>query len=174
MLIKPGDTWAYFKGTVEAPSGWRELNYNDSIWSTGAAGFGFGDNDDATQLTDMAGAYNTVFIRRTFTLPDPKTITKLTLHIDYDDGFVAYINGTEVARSNVTGEIPTFNTLADSDHESSKGDSNPLPVRSFEIRLSSFKYILLPGTNVLAIQGHNVALSSTDFSLNPTLSLESR
>ncbi len=174
ILIKPGDVWSYFKGTVEAPSGWRDVNFNDSSWSTGPAGFGFGDGDDATLLSDMAGSYSTVYIRHAFTLPDPRTITRLTLHMDYDDGFVAYINGTEVARSNVSGDIPTFNTLADSDHEASKGDSNPLPVRSFEIRLSSFKYILLAGPNILTIQGHNVALSSTDFSLNPTLSLEYR
>ena len=37
-------------------------------------------------------------------------IYHLILHADYDDGFIAYLNGTEIMRSNNCTFFPTFNT----------------------------------------------------------------
>ena len=36
------------------------------------------------------------------------------LNMDFDDGFVAWINGVEIARSNLgsVGDIPAYNTAA--------------------------------------------------------------
>ena len=50
--------------------------------------------------------YLTTYFRRTFTVSDPASIAALTLHLVRDDGAVVYLNGTEIARSNMpTGTI---------------------------------------------------------------------
>ncbi len=168
FTIAEGDVWRYFKGNSEPPAGWNNIGFDDSSWPTGPSGFGYGDGDDATILSDMLGAYVSVYIRHEFTVQDPDQVTDMVLTVDYDDGFVAYLNGVEVARANISGSPPAYNTLANGEHEASRGSgSQPQPVGIFDI--SSFTNLLVAGTNVLAIQGHNFLLSSSDFSLIPTL-----
>jgi hypothetical protein len=165
-FIEVGDDWRYLKGTSEASTpidAWRQQGFDDSGWLVGPSGFGYGDGDDATLLDDMQGSYVSLFIRKTFTVTDPSALTQLTLEIDYDDGFVAYLNGTEVARREMgnPGDPVYYNSLADSHHEAGTAETIDLS--------SSYLGLLQAGTNVLAIQGHNVNLSSSDFSLIPAL-----
>ncbi|UPT67889.1 MAG: hypothetical protein M0D57_04290 [Sphingobacteriales bacterium JAD_PAG50586_3] len=49
-------------------------------------------------------------------MADTSVLAQALLDIDYDDGFIAYINGVEVARNNV-GNPANYNTLAFGDHE---------------------------------------------------------
>jgi hypothetical protein len=84
----------------------------------------------------------------------------------YDDGFVAYLNGTEIARSETmagTGTPPPFNRLANGGHEVSEG----LEVFSLEPFLGLLQPA--PAVNVLALQVHNVELDSSDLSIHPRL-----
>ena len=166
-FIEVGDEWRYFGGFSEASTpidAWRQQGFNDSGWLVGPSGFGYGDGDDATLLDDMQGNYVSLFIRKTFTVTEPSALTGLTLEIDYDDGFVAYLNGTEVARRQMgdAGDPIYYDSLADS-HEAGTAES---------IDLSSYLGLLQAGTNVLAIQGHNVAPGSSDSSLIPALRWE--
>ena len=66
-FIRPGDEWQFFRGT-EPPSdpadAWQEIDFNDLGWETGQSGFGYGDGDDETILSDMQDNYLTVYIRR--------------------------------------------------------------------------------------------------------------
>jgi hypothetical protein len=163
-FIEVGDDWRYFKGISEASTpidAWRQQGFDDSGWLVGPSGFGYGDGDDATLLDDMQGNYVSLFIRKTFTVTDPSALTGLTLEIDCDDGFVGYLNGTEVARRQMgnPGDPVYYDSLADS-HEAGTAET---------IDLSSYLGLLQAGTNVLAIQGHNASLSSSDFSLIPAL-----
>jgi hypothetical protein len=78
----------------------------------GATGIGYGDNDDATVLSDMVNKYVSVYLRRKFAIANPEQLQNLILSVDYDDGFIAYLNGTEVARSKSmqnTGTPPAYN-----------------------------------------------------------------
>ena len=55
-LVVPGGPWKFFKGTEppsNPPDAWKVFDFDDSNWQTGAGGFGYGDNDDATVLDDM-------------------------------------------------------------------------------------------------------------------------
>jgi hypothetical protein len=178
QLILEGDSWKYFKGTRE-PDGtgldWTLDGYADGAWATGASGFGYGDNDDATALDDMRGAYVSLYVRKSFRLDDLARITGMKLVIDYDDAFVAYLNGGEVARSGdlagvgQTGKpIPFDFELGNAvNHEASRGDNNPSPIETHV--LANWRALLREGTNVLAIHGLNAYLDSRDFSLIPTL-----
>ena len=101
-LVKAEEDWRYFLGSSSISDDWNTNNFNDQSWLLGQGGFGYGDNDDNTII-----ASNTisVYLRKTFDIQDINDISHLTLHADYDDGFVAYLNGTEIMRSN------NFNTF---------------------------------------------------------------
>ncbi len=170
LPIVAGNDWRYFKGTVEPPATWKAINFDDSTWLLGPGGFGYGDGDDGTVLNDMASTYVSVYIRKAFNVTDPTIITGLQFSIDYDDGFVAYLNGTEIARKYLNGTPPTYASRATIDHEASHGDNNPQPVEYFSVSPS----LLQAGTNVLAVEGHNTDVVSSDLSLIPGLAITSQ
>ena len=49
-VIASGDDWAYWVGASEPPSNWYRNDFDDSHWSRGPSGFGYGDGDDATTV----------------------------------------------------------------------------------------------------------------------------
>ena len=73
----------------------------------------------------------------------------LTLRVNYDDGFVAYLNGVEIARRNVPDGEPKFDTVA----ASQRAPHEPFQAQSIDV--SSFLNQLRPGRNILAIQAIN-------------------
>jgi len=173
-LVNHGDTWNYRKGSSEPQADWKTASDAslDGTWLTGPGGFGFGDGDDATELGDMEGSYSTVYIRKSFEIPagtDP--IRRVILTMDWDDGFVAYLDGVEVRRSpNVAVANPLFDsvTVVNQNHEAF-GGGGPAPT-SYD--LGSAGALLAPGTHVLAVHGLNAGVASTDFSLIADLRLE--
>ncbi|MBI4606252.1 MAG: lamin tail domain-containing protein [Planctomycetes bacterium] len=166
-LVALGATWSYRKGTVEfsdPPEAWRQRTYSAAGWTFGPAGFGYGDGDDATVLEDMSGTYMSVAVRTYFSMTQTgiDAASGLVLALSYDDGLVAYLNGVEVLRLGVPGapgEPVPFDAAAAS-HEAGAEER-------FEISMAP----LVAGTNLLAIQGHNVSIASSDFSLAPRLLL---
>lgn len=166
-LISIGAVWRFFRGAGpvgDLPDAWTDADFDDSLWEVGAAGFGFGDDDDATILSDMQGNYATVYIRRKFSVGDLDSAAGLELVIDYDDGFIACLNGVEVARRGMPDGVATYATRASSSHEAGTPEV---------ISLGPAGELLHEGTNLLAVEGHNNSLSSTDFSLNPALRVRS-
>jgi hypothetical protein len=162
-LIAVGDPWTFFRGVFEPPAEWNQLAYDDSAWEMGPSGFGYGDNDDATVLTDMMGSYVSVYIRTIFTIADPSQVALLQLGMVYDDGFVAYLNGVEITRSPGFGTVgvpPTFDATAP--------DREVVAV-AFTNFPAAAAAALRAGENVLAVQGHNTSIGSSDFSLIPQL-----
>jgi hypothetical protein len=163
-LISEGDDWRYYKGNTHPPGAWNQVGFDDSGWGGPApSGFGYEDGDDATLLEDMpTDPYASVFIRKTFVMANTAAVTHLTLAVDYDDGFVAYINGAEVWRQNMPGGTITNTTLASGGHDCSRSDDSTSNDKEF-FSLSTAS--LVNGTNVLAVSGHNSTLGSSDFSL---------
>ncbi|MFL6567582.1 MAG: metallophosphoesterase, partial [Chthoniobacterales bacterium] len=171
-LIGEGDAWRYYKGSslppVQSGVNWTQITYNDSGWvGPSPSGFGYGDGDDGTVFADMQNNYISVYIRRSFAVPDPANVAYLTLAIDYDDGFVAYLNGVEIARRNMPAGTISNTTAAMGSHEASRGDASGTPQEKEFMAINPA--LLVAGTNVLAIEGHNVSLTSSDLSLIPEL-----
>ena len=178
-LVSAGSTWHYHKGTNAPQTDWKsaadaDLNLE---WATGLGGFGYGDGDDATIFTDMnvgSARYTTVYIRQTFNIAAPlDSSLQLRLTVDYDDAYVAYLDGQEIARSanivgGVVGTEPVYTNRASSTHEASGGAGGSAPV---VVQLGSPTTLLAPGDHVLAIIGLNESLGSSDFSLIPNLIL---
>ncbi|WP_423127703.1 CotH kinase family protein [Gaoshiqia sp. Z1-71] len=167
VLIDQGDNWKY---TVPQQNitGWYTTEFDDYSWQNGPTGIGYGDNDDATVIESL----HSIFMRKEFTIDDPSQILEMILSMDYDDGFVAYLNGTEVARANLgtVGIPPAYNAYANEDHEASL--YRGLSPEQFNI--ASFANIIKPGTNLLAIQVHNNYRLSSDFSAIPFLSIRTK
>ena len=158
MIVEPGSEWAWHPGSSSPGAGWMAVDFDDSSWARGPGGFGYGDDDDATELADMAGAYLTVFTRKRFRVESLETLGEVELLVDFDDGFVAYLNGREVARVNAgrEGSPITHESSASSDHEAGRADTIPL---------GDARSVLRAGENLLAVVGLNGDLGSSDFSL---------
>ena len=65
---------------------------------------GFGDIDGNnsnvdvnTLLPDMPGSYRSIFLRRTFTLAAGQVPGTLALRVRCDDGYIVWLNGTEIS-----------------------------------------------------------------------------
>jgi hypothetical protein len=181
-LIETNAVWRYFKGTSNPNEGWdtADQSFLGAAWGTSPAGFGYGDGDDQTVLADMQNGYSTLYLRTTFSYHQVLDPRRLKLRIDYDDGFIAYLDGKEFARVNAPGEPaqrPPYNSLATASHEASHGPAgNRMETWHFALDFPAlFPHASEGGDlvpHVLAIQGLNRALGDDDFSLIPSLYLE--
>lgn len=174
-LVQPFDSARYFPGfhepsggLVAAPYGtpgpgreWTSLSFDDADWSSGPGGLGFGDGDDATDLyAQMFDRATSLYLRQAFVVsPSVAASTNaLRFIVDYDDGYVAYLNGREIKRAylGAAGSYVPYDSIATSSHEAGTKVTNTLAAACS---------LLTPGTNVLAIQVCNRAADSTDLSM---------
>jgi hypothetical protein len=171
-LVNKGDPWHYRGGTNEPQADWRSATdaMLDGTWLTGPGGFGYGDPGilgEATTLTGMGGVHSTLYIRRTFEVTNAiDTNWLLQLVVDYDDGFIAYLDGVALTNANTTNASLTvfpFNaTTGGNSHEASCCNS-PNPATTFN--LGAVGNRLAPGPHVLALHGMNQTAGSSDFHL---------
>jgi len=161
------DQWSYFVGTSEPSAQWMQPNFDASSWATGQGGFGYADGDDNTVINVVSSVY----ILKKFDLLDTSVIKYLILHADYDDAFVAYLNGTEIARSNIgtTGTPPPFDALSSTFKEAQLYTGNQ--PENYEFTPGEYRPLIKQGSNTLAIQIHNHSLTSSDMSSNFFLTL---
>ena len=154
-LISVGSTWSYLDDGSDQGTAWRELDFDDSGWESGAAQLGFGDGDEVTELD---GGHIAYYFRHELTIDNPEDIAGLALSILRDDGAVVYLNGTEVYRTNMPAGTINYLTRA-----SSAVETNEFFEHEFE------STGLVAGTNVIAVQVHQASLSSSDVSFDFSL-----
>lgn len=156
-LVQLFGSWRYFGG--DPPGDWTAVDYDDASWNRGLAGFGFGDDDDSTELTEMRGNFQRLYLRRTFDGNAAAKADSMTLMVNYDDAFIAYINGQEIARARVKSESGA-EAKGIRSHEADGFEAFPV---------KNFRHLLRSGKNVLALEGHNRTKNGRDFSLDPYL-----
>ena len=159
-VVDYGEEVSYMVPQAEI-NGWTSLQFNDSEWSKGKTPIGYGEIDVATTTTDA----RSVFLRKTFTVLHVEDVAKMMLHMDCDDGFIAYINGTEVARSNMNSS--SFDAFATTYTEGVMRDGKEPPSYDISKEITNLK----EGENVLCIQLHNCNATSSDLIGTPILSL---
>ncbi|TXD48973.1 MULTISPECIES: CotH kinase family protein [unclassified Polaribacter] len=162
-LVNQGDEFKFLIPISEPNPAWKTLNFEDSSWSSGNSGFGYNDEDDATRIPIGT---KSIYLRKKFTVGNLSNISSLILDVDYDDAFVAYINGKEIARANINGNPPAFNASSITFREAEMY-SGGKPER---FTITDLNLILTEGENILTIQAHNFGLNSSDFSIIPFLS----
>ncbi|HEX5175452.1 MAG TPA: chitobiase/beta-hexosaminidase C-terminal domain-containing protein, partial [Chthoniobacteraceae bacterium] len=181
-FVNYNDTWKYFPGVVE-PSGnvydpgllssgklvapWARLTFDDATWASGPGPIGCGTPPAGvllgTSLTNQViGATPSFYTRAVFAVSaaEAAETEALQLIVRYDDGFVAYLNGVEVARRRV-GLPNTFtphDAVADGASSATETITIDPPAK-----------LLVPGSNVLAIQVHNVGINDPDLLIKADL-----
>jgi len=170
LIFNTGASWRLFKGRSEASSpntaAWRGINFIDAAFTPGSAPFWYGDVlPGGTQLTDMMNQYTSIFLRRGFVLTNISDISSLKLSAFCDDGFIVWINGTEVQRYNVPAGNVAFNASA------SGAATEPVPTVDYSL-LNPGNYLVV-GTNVIAVQVFNAGIASSDLAFDCSLSTTS-
>ncbi len=148
--------------------GWTETSYDDSGWQSGNTGVGYETGSGFESLIGldveaMRGVNESVYIRIPFEVEDADGAATLTLSMKYDDGFVAYINGTRVMQSAQVPSSLSWQSGATTYHD----DAAAVLFDAFS--LDSYASLLHSGTNLLAIHGLNYALTSSDLLFVPKL-----
>ena len=160
IFIARDSTWRYLDDGSDQGTGWRDANFDDSGWSTGAAELGFGDGGETTTLSS---GHITYYFRHHFSVHDATVVEGLKLNILRDDGAVVYLNGTEIYRTNMPEGDITSSTLA-------SGPVGGDAESSYEtVELSSDQ--LQDGQNVLAVEVHQNLSTSSDVSFNLELAM---
>ena len=161
-VIVPNDNWNYIIPQSELPDNWKSVDFDWSNWSLGPTGIGYGDDDDNTIIENTIS----LFIRKNFQIVDINDVNRVILDIDFDDGFIAYLNGKEIARYLVSGNNVAYNQTSDNWGEAFL--YRGLAPKRYFIDKNLFNQ----GDNVLAIQVHNYSIDSSDLSIIPVLSVE--
>ena len=144
--------WKYLDNGSDQGTAWRKRNFNDTAWRSGAAPLGYGD--PVTTIVSFGpnatSKYVTTYFRRSFQAVHG--YTGLTLRVRRDDGVVVYINGTQVARSNMPSGTKST-TLA----SQALDGADETTFVTFQLTTT-----LLKGTNVIAAEVHQASRTSSD------------
>ena len=166
VLVPKGDVADAWKGGD---------SFDDSLWTVvrsrgGFGGVGYDLSDEYTPMISLnlesemygtsRGGRTSCYVRIPFIISAGTSLhNSLSLQMRYDDGFIAYLNGVEVARAGIAGEA-VWTSQAGSEHSA-------MIVESFDV--SGFSDLLVEGVNMLAIHGLNVSKDSSDFLISTQL-----
>jgi hypothetical protein len=162
VLIPAGAEWQH---TFELPvrgKNWTLPGFVAEGWKTGPAAFGYGTVSFRTDVGRMRRNVTVLYLRREFEIEQADRVTEMGLQIDFKDGFIAYLNGGEVARSGVG-------------RSSGRNAQNVKPrdgKGSQYIDLDDASKYLKDGKNVLSIEAHSSSSDAREFLIDPVLIVE--
>jgi hypothetical protein len=156
--IARGSKWKINSLGRNLGQAWRGTNYSDSGWASGDAPIGSGYLSLRSSLTNRPV---TTYFRKAFVVFDEQAqTTNFILSVNYDDGFVAYLNGHEVARRGLAAGEASFSSFA-SDHAGGAYEN---------VDLTAFRGWIHQGVNTLAIEVHQSSVSDHDLVWDAELS----
>ena len=163
-LVARGDAARYLVPVAPVDEAWTESDFDDGAWDTGATGIGYGHGEGAHATAIPEGTVS-LFMRQRFRVADLADLRQLVFHLDFDDGFVAYLNGREIARRNLNGRRPAY------DKRAPRAEEARLPQGEAPLSyvVEDATGLLRVGENVLAVQVHTTegatALSAVPYLL---------
>ncbi|RYD36805.1 MAG: hypothetical protein EOP86_05040, partial [Verrucomicrobiaceae bacterium] len=132
----------------------------------GAGGAVRGSSALATNIQSaMRGVRSSAYLRAAFNVADADALAKiqvLGLNMRWNDGFVAWLNGVEIARRNAP-EALAFDSAATAVRDTAAS------LTAEGINVTAGRQALVTGTNILAIQGLNTAVNDDSFLIQPEL-----
>ncbi len=156
VAVPRESSWKYDDTGADLGTAWRDTLFDDSGWAAGPGPLGYIEYYINTTVSfggDPANKNVTTYFRIPFDVSvNPATVQSLWLHANFDDGYVAYINGVEVTRQSMPSGAVTYSTWALS-HEGGAYEA---------VDLSASIPLLKNGTNILAVEAHQVNGSSSD------------
>lgn len=166
-VLAPGGTYKYYDMGVAPPATWIDAGFNDGAWASGPAPLGYGDAFIVTTVSygpNAANKYVTTWFRTTFTVTGTAKVLAAAVELMRDDGARAFINGVEVARTNLDPGPIDANTLA----SGSAGGAGETTFFPFPVDPS----VLVEGKNVLAIEVHQASVGSSDMGMDARVTVE--
>ena len=157
-FIDNGDDWAYLDDGSNQGTAWRTSGFNDNSWETGPAELGYGDNDEATTLSfgpNENAKYATTYFRKTVNIPNPSLFADFSMNITYDDSYVIYVNGAQVALHSGLPTNPAFDLYSSNTVDEDAIDNLTIPASSFTA-----------GNNTIAVEIHQRNGGSSDLSFD--------
>ena len=148
-------------------SDWKHPDFDDGTWKPGTTPLGYGNVGTPVVTSPPVGfggnsssRHPTTYFRRTFQVSNAADFTGITIRVRRDDGAILYLNGHEVARTNMAAGTITYESLAATGAD--------------EVTLFDFDHALLPaqfneGANVLAVELHQSSPVSSDLVIDAEL-----
>jgi hypothetical protein len=152
---------------------WHDSAYSDAAWFSGSGPFGFGTFANVSPApaigtstaTAMQYLTPTLYLRKAFSVTAGQLAGggNLELVVQYNDGFVAYLNGVEVARRNAWAPHQfVYRDQPAANGTPAHGELNTNPaLRSETLHLGAIGGLLSAGENLLAIHALNHWENST-------------
>jgi hypothetical protein len=154
-IIPLGSTWRYPDPSTDLGSAWRNVDYDDSAWRSGASELGNGDADETTVINlGQPTRFPTIYFRHAFIPNLSDASLPLVARLKVDDGAIVYLNGQELFRANMPAGTVTYSTLAPDTLEN-EWFTNTIPTSA-----------LVAGTNLIAVEVHQQALDSSDLTFD--------
>ena len=160
-LFDTSDDWDYYdQGSLDGQN-WKALDYDADAWSRGAGPYGYGNvgirgsADYTTTLdygSDASKKRPTYYFRKNLYLsqtPTTDDVYQFTYYVD--DGFVAYVNGTEIGRYLIDG-TPSYSTYTTTYVGSTAATAT----------ITIPNELLHKGDNIIAVEVHNTSATSSD------------
>ncbi len=168
--LRPGSTTNYLASTntpyryvvptnAAYEGAWLWWGFDDSTWSNGVGTLGYDTKgfytpSIVTSVSNLMHNQRTsVYVRMPVVVDKPTSIRSLRMLIRIDDGFVAWLNGTEVARTNALTGVPAWNWAATAERSASQ---------QLRIPISRPSKRLVQGTNWFCIQFMNRTAANDD------------
>jgi len=161
-IFDVGAVWKYHDYGGNLGTAWRQTTYNDGPWSSGMAQLGYGDGDEATVVDygdDPNNKHITTYFRKSFELSSMSEYQSFSLSLLVDDGAIAYLNGSEVARVNMPDGLIYSSTLA----------TTTIPDENAFHQITIDSDLFVAGSNILAVEIHQASSSSSDISFDCSL-----
>ncbi|MCP4846787.1 MAG: hypothetical protein GY899_02435 [Verrucomicrobiaceae bacterium] len=174
VLVREGDACKLLVPTADIGTSWKNTAFDDSTWEDATTGIGYERSSGYQNLIGAGGDVeaetydinSTAYVRIPFSLDSLDGISGLKFRMKYDDGFIAYLNGIEIASGNKPSN-PTWNSDASSDHPDSQATS------FVDTDLSAqAANLLIAGNNMLSIHAMNGDTRSSDLLALPRLEAE--
>jgi len=166
-IFKNNSKYKYFSNNQDPDSNWRKLQFDDASWQSDSGRIGYGESDIKAIIPKTTSLY----LRIPFIIGNAETMQEMCLYNDYNDGFVAYLNGTEIARTNLgkPGEFIPYDRVTDRSHKAYDYRNYYDPLNGYYLDSQLVKSCLRNGTNILAIQVQNDSINGSDLSFNCSL-----
>jgi hypothetical protein len=156
-LFSNANTLRYYAATSEPDPKWYTTGFEDSAWPVDTAEIGFGYGDAGYTVINKNA--KSLYTRFTFSIENKANIKALNFCPDYDDGYIAYLNGIEIARVNTDKSVqfPPFNAVATRSHASEFIMGITSPVLGIYLDSTLLANYLVNGENIIAVHVINDA-----------------
>ena len=159
IILPFGSTWKYLDDGSDQGSVWKNIEFKDDVWKSGAAQLGYGGDGEVTVINfgpDPRKKYMTTYFRKIIEIDNPSQYLGFNIKFRYDDGGVIHLNSKEVYRTNMREGEVKFDTRAIGG--SGEDETFFLP--------SLFR----DGENIIAVEVHQSSSRSSDLAFDLELS----